>query len=362
MATIDDELVKALIRPSQNGKIVSDSPIRQLVKAEILDYDTEVDFGKNRTADILLIIKKDFKQYRVVVELENDRQFDVGEILRKVKRDRLYPTIIVIPKKFEQHSYRFQKSGIPVWYWSGTCTWRCRLCNRITSSESSTTPSKCANCNKQGNYALVWQGTEKVKFEESKENPPVDFEFKSHEDISGSALRIEDLLLMPQLVGEIKGYMGKVRIINKATRIVYGVTAEINVEREGLYPRILEVKLIEGKVGTDGKPLTITRLEGYASNVEHVWADPKRTNFSRQYEKLRQDDNAILYFPETRPAVIKSFSTYPSEATFLEILPRVEHNITISIKGEDSEKNTVSARRIFRVKIKKNEKYGIYLP
>jgi hypothetical protein len=306
LATIDDELVKALICPDVHGKIASNSPIRQLIDAEIVDYDTEVDFGKNRTADILLVIEKDYKQHRLIVELENDRKFDVGEILRKVKRDRVYPAIVVIPKIFEQHAFRFQKSGIPVWYWSAECTWHCNSCLKETRSQSSIMPSKCPNCNKQGTHLLVWHGTKKVTFEEAKENPPIDFEFQSQTDISGSALRIEELLLSPQWVGEVKGYIGSVKIVNRAAKILYGLTANISIESGTSYSRIFEVTLVsKGKVSIDGKPITHTSKKGFASSVQHTWTDPNRSNFNPQCERLRQDDVAILYFPETRPEAIR---------------------------------------------------------
>jgi len=50
-----------------------------------------------------------------------------------------------------------------------------------------------------------------------------------------------------------------------------------------------------------------------------------------------------------------------SEAKFLVILLR-SSNVTISVKGEDSEKKTVSATRTFRFKVNESQDHGVYLP
>jgi len=174
LANIDDEIIKALIRPDNYRDIGKDAPIKGLIRLKIIDYDTEVDVGRNRTADILLTIQRESKQRKVVIEVENDRKFDVGEILRKIKRQRHYPTIVIIPKEYESHAYRFQKSGIPVWYWKATCKWLCRSCDKITTSTSSLTPIRCDNCKKGGN-CLRFVGAA-VEFEEDKNNPSIPFE------------------------------------------------------------------------------------------------------------------------------------------------------------------------------------------
>lgn len=175
MANIDSEIIRALIQPDQYHQIGKDAPVKKLVHLKILDYDTEVDIGKKRTADILLTIRRKSKQHKVVIEAENDRKFDVGEILRKSKRQRRYPTMVIIPKKEERHAFRFKKSGILVCYWEATCKWICRKCNKITTSASSLIPIKCANCGKGGNFFLRWLEAD-VKFEEDKNNPPMNYE------------------------------------------------------------------------------------------------------------------------------------------------------------------------------------------
>jgi len=174
MASIDDELIKALIQPDQSNEIGESAPLKSILRFNKLEYDTEVDVGKNRTADILVTkIYADYKERpKIIIEVENDREFDVGQVLRKLQKDRQYPIIVIIPKEFEDHAFRFQKSGIPVWFWTATCNWICRFCNKTTATTSSLTPFRCAQCGKGGN-TLRWIGVDKVQFEEARNNPSI---------------------------------------------------------------------------------------------------------------------------------------------------------------------------------------------
>lgn len=171
MVTIDDELINALIPRDQRGKIKNDAPIQRITSGEIIAYEMEVNVGKKRTADILVTVQGGSKQHRVVIEVENDRKFDVGAILRKIKKERRYPVIVIIPKEFERFAWRFQNSGMHVWFWTATCKWLCRKCNKITKSTSTITPSKSDCCNKDGQKTLHLDGIENEKFEEANGNP-----------------------------------------------------------------------------------------------------------------------------------------------------------------------------------------------
>lgn len=173
MVTIDDELVNALIQPDQYLKIGKDAPIKGIIGLRIKDYETEVYIGKKRAADILLTVVKDSSEYKVVVEIENDREFDVGEILRKIKKCQHYPVVVIIPKSFERFAWRFQNSGMGVAFWTTTCKWYCKACGQIaTASISSMTPSQCGNCSKHSNF-LIFNRIENTKFENAENNPPL---------------------------------------------------------------------------------------------------------------------------------------------------------------------------------------------
>ena len=180
MGNIDRSLINALIKPDKYGRIGKDAPLKGIVRLKIIDYDTEVDVGKNRTVDILVTVRSGSEQLKVAVEVENDRKIDVAKTLRQIMRDRRYPTIAVIPKVLENDAYRFQKKGFYVWYWTATCKWLCQACDKITKSTSSTTPNRCDNpqCQKGANL-LRWIDPENINFEEAESNPTTTFaEFK----------------------------------------------------------------------------------------------------------------------------------------------------------------------------------------
>ena len=167
---IDSELTKALLQLDDNLSIGKDAPILKMVSAPHLDWETEVDIGKDRTVDILITVNYRHQSHRAIaIEIENDRKFDIEAVLRRIKRQKTYSTVVVIPKEFERHSFQFQKSGIPVWYWTATCRWTCRSCGKTTTTSSSLTPNKCQECNKQG--FLSWIEPEDIKFTEATKNP-----------------------------------------------------------------------------------------------------------------------------------------------------------------------------------------------
>lgn len=176
LTDIDSELINELIQPDQFREIGKEAPIRKVAGHKIVDYDTEVDIGKNRTADILLIIQVGSVKQNLIVEVENDRKPDFGETLRKIKRVKRCATKVIIPKEFERFAWRFQKSGIPVWYWTGVFKWLCRdsECSKITLSTSSFTPIRCDHCKARG--TLKWDGKKKVEFTEVEHNPSIDYE------------------------------------------------------------------------------------------------------------------------------------------------------------------------------------------
>ena len=179
ISNIDAALINALIQPDQYGKIGKNAPLKRIVRFGKLDYETEVNIGEKRTADILVTILTKPEYPKVVVEVENDRKFDTPEILRKLKKDNThkhYPTKVIIPKRFKGDAYLFQNSGFYVWYWTAICKWFCQECKKITTSTlSSLTPNRCPLCKKGGNL-LRWAGAENIKFEEAENNPTKTYE------------------------------------------------------------------------------------------------------------------------------------------------------------------------------------------
>lgn len=84
--------------------------IKQIVKFGRIEIEPEADIGSKRTRDLLITILNYLRKgkQKVVIEVENDRKFDAAEILRKIKRDKRYPTIVIIPREFERNARTYK--------------------------------------------------------------------------------------------------------------------------------------------------------------------------------------------------------------------------------------------------------------
>jgi len=142
-----------------------------------LNIEPSAFIGKKRNADLLVTILnyEGNKTQNVAVEIENDREFDVDAVLRKIKKDQPCPTIAIIPKEYEKDAWRFQKSLIKVWLWKSKCKWKCYRCNNSFTTTLSITPNKCEICKKGGNFAFEGIEHDGEPFIEAKNNPTMSF-------------------------------------------------------------------------------------------------------------------------------------------------------------------------------------------
>lgn len=152
-----------------------------MVKTGMIEVKPEESIGDKRWCDLLVTIfqysGKNLTQ-KIAIEVENDRKFDASKILRKIKKEQPYPTIVIIPHKEERHAGVFQVSMIRVWFWKAKCRWECRRCNSVFTTTSSITPIKCEgkDCKASSNF-IVYKivHPEDVEFVEAKNNPSLTF-------------------------------------------------------------------------------------------------------------------------------------------------------------------------------------------
>lgn len=153
--------------------------IKTIVKFGNIKVEPEEDIGRNRTVDFLVTILNypGEGEQKVAIEVEGDREFDAEALLRRLKRDRRYPTIIIMPKKNEPDAWRFQVSDMFVWFWTATGRWRCQKCGGVTTSSSSITPSKCGNdsCTAGSNLLRWLSPIENVDFKPAENNPSLTY-------------------------------------------------------------------------------------------------------------------------------------------------------------------------------------------
>ena len=173
------------------------------------------------------------------------------------------------------------------------------------------------------------------------------------------SLKIQGLWLTPHWYDikgyeDFRGYTGKVQVTNRGKKIAYNLTAEIGVDNGWAYVIVLDGSLMKKaeKVTGDMKSKIEHAHEENARNIDYEWIDEKKESCGSVFKKLRQNDKAYLSFPRSH-----SMHTRWSDANVrsLLIFSSVEHRVVITVKAEDSEKNTASANRTFKFIVKNDD-------
>ncbi len=151
MRKIDDYLID-LLHANDNAWL------KRMIKFGKIKIEPSGYIGTKRNADILAtILNPPYNgEQKVAVEVENDREFDVDSVLRKIKKDQPCPTIAIIPMENKNDAWRFQENIIVVWLWSVKCKWKCHKCKQIFTTTSSRTPDSCSSCEQSSKFD--WEG------------------------------------------------------------------------------------------------------------------------------------------------------------------------------------------------------------
>ncbi len=158
--TIDDELIREIIKPERDGTVSKDALIvkkivhnsRITYKLEESTYYVEHFEGSGimkkeivtMTPDIIVTIPREDKQ--IALELENDYNWDFQESLRQIKKyiHKFPDTRVIIPKEYQRFAPLYKNDGVRVYLWTTKRVWQCLKCRTETVNES-TFPPKCSN-------------------------------------------------------------------------------------------------------------------------------------------------------------------------------------------------------------------------
>jgi hypothetical protein len=155
-----------------------------------------------------------------------------------------------------------------------------------------------------------------------------------------ASLRIENLEFTRRFQN-IDGYQIKAAVTNKGKKICYKLDATFQIKDDkGKSPNLLFVSI--DKVDEHE---TVTSREEPMRAIGYAWIDEGKETTSSSLEKLRKDDCTELVFPyeTTSIGVGKiggSMSLFSSEC-LLKLTNSVNYDVTVTVKGEDSDKNTV---------------------
>jgi hypothetical protein len=157
------------------------------------------------------------------------------------------------------------------------------------------------------------------------------------------SLKIKNVQFVKKNFQNIDGYQIKAEVTNKGKKICLKLDAAFQIEdKNGKSPNLLHVNIEE-----DDGHQTVSSKEEPMRGIDYAWIDEKDTITKASFEKLRQKDSIGLLFPYETTSVGfgdldgSSFRSYDSE-TLLKIEPATDYYVTITVKGEDSDSNTVS--------------------
>lgn len=167
--TIDDQLLHELFKPDKNVKVGKGALIKKVVRTRILSYALEEsssytvpseDFRTGAievvkiTPDIIVNTGEEAKPKIVVIEVENDIQWDFQSSLRQVKKyTQWYEDVrVIIPYKYKMFAPLYENEGLRVYLWQAKRKWQCLRCDHITVNESRVPPrcegKRCDNKNR----------------------------------------------------------------------------------------------------------------------------------------------------------------------------------------------------------------------
>ena len=181
--TIDDELLLALTEKKDQAP----SFLEKMVKSDTISYQleeelfTQLPSGQtiDMIPDVVVTINPSAipeRQVRVIIELENDYDWDFQSSLRQIKKYKNYfyrgaqfrrEFIAIIPKSYERFVRLYRNEVIPVWLWSATRVWECMRCGKIIENDKIIKP-KCTE-KKCGSNEVGLKGIINVIFEPTPE-------------------------------------------------------------------------------------------------------------------------------------------------------------------------------------------------
>lgn len=156
---------------------------------------------------------------------------------------------------------------------------------------------------------------------------------------ANASLKIKNPKFIKEEINQLYGYQLKATVISKGKKICYNLEPSFEIkDKNGNIPNLINVNIVEIS-GNETK----TIKEKPMSTIGHAWMDKSGNVTSTHVVKeLRKDDKVDLLFPyETM--YVASGNSSSSYEYFLKLDTNIDYVVKITVKGEDSEKNTVTA-------------------
>ena len=167
-------------------------------------------------------------------------------------------------------------------------------------------------------------------------------------------LEIKNVRFYKKAINGVGGYQLRAIITNKGKKICYNLQASVDIKNsKGYSPKLLkiEVKKVNGH-----KDVSFSESE--LNDAKCVFVDEKNRLINQESIILREKDKIWLKFPhiysvsfallDRRSLRSRSYHSY----YLLKLEPDKKYEVTISIKGEDSDKSTITKEKKVKLAIK----------
>lgn len=156
------------------------------------------------------------------------------------------------------------------------------------------------------------------------------------------SLKIKNIKFVKKSFQNINGYQIKAEVTNKRKKICSKIDATFQIKDDkNNSPKLLHINVDK----TNGNE-TVRSREENMRNIAYAWINKKGAITTGSLSKLRQKDLVELLFPYETTAHGKSSiggaSSLFSSETLLKIEPSKKYHVKITVKGDDSEENTIS--------------------
>lgn len=157
------------------------------------------------------------------------------------------------------------------------------------------------------------------------------------------SLKIDNIQFEKKTFKEVEGYLLTSVVTNKGKRIALNLDATVQIKNEQKeMPRLLYATVSEQA----GRILTAEAKEESFESNRYAWIDAREYGRTGTWEQLRQNDSVNLHFPYVSRIEVTS-SNNPViyfHYDLIKLQKNIRYQVTIEVKGEDAEKNTVCGR------------------
>ncbi len=157
-------------------------------------------------------------------------------------------------------------------------------------------------------------------------------------------LQVENLEFVKKENRDVEGFQLKGLITNKGKKNCFNLEGSFKIEDlQHRPPKLLYVRF-DRKNGKE----TIEAREESMRAIDYAWISDKDLIYRGMWKELRQKDCVAFIFPYDPVSIGVGSRSFWSEY-LLKLKNNTEYQVTVEVKGEDAEKNTVIVSKTIKI-------------